>query len=190
MADISLPLLIAPFIIASMAVAAMILFTGGREGRQAAGPRSASQTLGYDVDAKTSVSLTLARYVGGHPDAAQPIAQPFLLLTGRDLAMYRRKGMPVVLTVPWAKVDNISRLSAAQMGMAAASVRGLAPGVLDDLAPDATFARVRFEDERGWWQNVVFELAPTFEDLQFEELNGTWALARADAAPVEEPPKA
>lgn len=186
-ADVSLPVLLAPLIIAGMAVAFMILFSGGREGRQANGAKSADQTLGYKVDAKTSVSLTPARYVGGHPDQAQPIAQPFLLLTERDLALYRRKGMPVSFTVAWAKVDQITRLNGEQMAMAAASVRGLVPGAIEDLAADAAFARVRFEDERGWWQNVVFELAPTYADQQFEEIEGNWRLAQAHAEQTPNP---
>ncbi len=182
MADISLPILIAPFVLAGMAVAGMILLT---DGRFALRPQSASKSLGYDVDEKHAVALTPARYVGGHPDVAPPIAQPYVFLTDRDLAVYRRNGMPVLFMVPWAKVDQISRLTAEQMTMAAASVRGLVPNALDDLAPDALFARVRFEDERGWWQNLVFELAPAFADVQIEELMGAWHYARPP-----EPPKA
>lgn len=178
MADVSLPVLIAPFILAGMAVAGMILMT---DGRMAMRKRSAAQALGYDVDEKHAVALTPARYVGGHPDLARPLDQPYVLLTDRDLALFQRNGMPTLFTVPLAKVEEITTLTAEQMAMAAGTVRGLAPGALEDLAPGATFARVRFEDDRGWWQNVVFELAPAFADVQLKELNEAWRFAKPKA---------
>lgn len=182
MADVSLPVLLAPLVIAGMAVAFMIVVTGGRETRDAAGPRSADKALGYGVDAQDAVSLAPARYVGGHPDVAAPLTQPYVLLTARDLALFRRKGLPVAFAIPWSAVETITRLTAEQMAMAAGSVRGLAPGALDDLDPGAIFARVRFADERGWWQNVVLELAPGFAEQQLEELTGRWHLAKAGPA--------
>lgn len=183
-----LPVLIAPVVIALMAVAFMILFTGGRAGRQVRGPRPAGQELGYAVSGQDAVSLTPARYVGGHPDRGMPLPSPYVLLTPRDLGVFARKNGPLVFAVPWAKVETITRLDAQQMAMAAAGVRGLAEGALDDLAPDATFVRVRFEDERGWWQNVVFELAAAFADEQHAAVTRAWEARQA--APAEEAPAA
>lgn len=176
-----LTVLVAPFVIALMAVAFMVLFTGGRTGRLVRGPRPADQELGYAVSGSDAVSLTPARYVGGHPDRALPLPSPYVLLTPRDLAVFARKAGPLVFAVPWGKVETISRLDATQMGMAAASVRGLAPGALEELAPDAAFVRLRFEDERGWWQNVVFELAATYADDQHAALARAWRERQADA---------
>lgn len=184
----SLPLtvLIAPFVIALMAVAFMILFSGGRQAKASRGPRPAGQELGYAIDANDAVSLTPARYVGGHPERAMPMPSPYLLLTRRDLAAFARKGGPLVFSIPWAKVETMTRLDAKQMAMAAAGVRGLAEGALEDIAPEAAFVRVRFEDERGWWQNVVFELAGTYADEQHQALARAWRdreQAAPDAAP-------
>ncbi len=203
----SLPLsvLLAPFVIALMAVAIMILFTGGRAGRLVRGPRPAGQELGYAVVGSDAVSLTPTRYVGGHPDRGMPLPSPYVLLTPRDLAVFARKNGALVFAVPWAKVEKIARLDAREMAMAAASVRGLAPGALEELAPDAAFVRVRYEDERGWWQNVVFELAGTYADDQHAALARAWRERQAEPAgepqaepgagssaepPAESPPKA
>lgn len=187
----SLPLsvLIAPFVIALMAVAFMVLFSGARTPRLARGPRPAGQELGYAVSGADAVSLTPARYVGGHPDRAAPMPSPYVLLTPRDLAVFPRKDAPLAFAIPWAKVETMTRLDAKQMAMAAAGVRGLAPGALDDLAPEAAFVRVRYEDDRGWWQNVVFELAGAYADEQHGAMAKAWRNREdAAAAPAAEPP--
>ena len=184
--SVPLTVLIAPFVIALMAVALMILVTGNRTGRTIRGPRPAGQELGYAIDAADAVSLTPARYVGGHPDRAQPMPSPYLLLTSRDLAVFARKAGALAFTIPWAKVETLTRLDAKQMAMAAAGVRGLAEGALEDLAPEAAFVRVRFEDERGWWQNVVFELAGAYADEQHQAIARAWR-DRAPEPPAEAP---
>ena len=185
-----LTVLIAPFVIALMAVAFMILFSGGRKNPLTRGPRPAGQELGYAVEASDAVSLTPARYVGGHPDRGAPMPSPYLLLTPKDLAVFARKGGALAFAVPWEKVEKVTRLDAKEMAMAASGVRGLTPGVLDDLAPEAAFLRVRFEDERGWWQNVVFELATAYADAQHVALERAWREQRAEpvAEAVAEPP--
>jgi hypothetical protein len=40
---------------------------------------------------------------------------------------------------------------------------------------------VRFADERGWWQNVVFELAATDSQEQFAAVERFWGAHRADS---------
>jgi hypothetical protein len=60
------------------------------------------------------------------------------------------------------------------MEAAAIAVRGLAPGAIEATDPEARFLRVRYLDERGWWQNVVFELAPALAAQQVAEVEGYW----------------
>lgn len=181
-ATLPVAVMLAPIVIAVMAVALMVLVTGGRETRGALGPRAATDELGYAVDAAEAVSLSPARYVGGHPQHQGPIGLPFVLLTPRDLAVFEKKGGSLAFALPWGKVEDLTSLTAAQMAMAASSVRGLATGALDDMAADARFVRVRFEDARGWWQNVIFELIGDHAEAQFEAIKGQWLLARAKDA--------
>lgn len=166
--SISSQVLLAPLVIAVTTVAFMLLVSKNRgEAREGA-------KLGYKPDAAQSLSMTLARYVGGHPAVAAPLASPFVLLTDRHLVLYARRGGALVFEIPWPTIDQVTVLDRPQMEAAAVAVRGLAPGALDGASPDGRFLRVRFEDERGWWQNVVFELAPPHDDEQAREVTAFW----------------
>ena len=166
--SISTEVLLAPIVIAVTTIALMLWHSQSR------GPARESAKLDYKPNTDTSLSMSLARYVGGHPVLAMPLAGPFALLTEKDLVVYARKGGPLLFQMPWAKIDQVTVLDRPQMEAAAVAVRGLAPGALGDGGPEARFLRVRFEDERGWWQNVVFELAPPHGEEQAREVQAFW----------------
>jgi hypothetical protein len=161
-------ILLTPIVIAATAVATLVVLKGARA------PRRLSLELGYQPDPGSSVSMTVSRYVGGHPAAAGPLPQPFVLLTTRHMAVFARRWGAKVFMIPWAKVEHVKLLDRAQMEMAAGSVRGLARGAVEAGEPEGQFLRVRFEDARGWWQNVIFELAPANRDEQVAAVERFW----------------
>lgn len=163
-----LSILLAPLIIAGTAVATMIMFNGVR------GPRRVSQELGYQPDPTDSLSMTVNRYVGGHPELATPAPSPFLLLTTRHLAVFARRWGAKLFVIPWPKVEAVTLLDRPLMDLAVASVRGLSRGAMDEASPDGSFIRVRFEDDRGWWQNVIFEVGPGHGSQQLAEVERFW----------------
>lgn len=167
-APLPLGVVIAPVVIAATAIATMVVLKGARA------PRRLSAELGYQPDPGSSVSMTFTRYVGGHPALAQPLSAPFVLLTTRHLAVFARRWGAKVFMIPWAQVEHLTVLDRTQMDMAAGSVRGLARGAVEDSQPDARFLRLRIADERGWWQNVVFELAPACLAEQVEAVERYW----------------
>jgi hypothetical protein len=160
--------LLTPLVIAATAIATMAVLKSART------PRRLSAELGYSPDPGSSLSLTVARYVGGHPSAASPLAGPFLLLTTRHMAVFARRWGAKVFLIAWPKVEQVTLLDRAQMEMSIGSVRGLAPGALEASDPESRFLRVRFEDDRGWWQNVVFELCPTDCEEQTAAIERFW----------------
>jgi hypothetical protein len=165
--SITLQELLVPIVIAATTVAFMMWFSGRA-------PKRPVQTLDYKPDPTTSLSMTLARYVGGHPAIPTPVASPFALLTDRHLALYARRGGAMLFQLAWDKVEQVTALDRAQMEAASASVRGLVPDAFEASPPEARFLRIRFEDERGWWQNVVLELAPAHADEQEREVTAYW----------------
>jgi hypothetical protein len=118
--------------------------------------------------------MTLARYVGGHPDLDVPVTRPYVLLTHKHLGAFARNWGVKLFLIPWQHVEAVAVLTRAQMEAAAIAVRGLAPGAIEATDPEARFLRVRYLDERGWWQNVVFELAPALAAQQVAEVEGYW----------------
>ncbi len=82
--------------------------------------------------------------------------------------------------IDWNTIEEIKTLDRPQMEAAAVSVRGMAPNALDAASPDATFVRIRFEDERGWWQHLVLELTPPHGEEQRQELLADWERHRRD----------
>lgn len=174
-----LTVLLTPIVIAITAVATMMALRGARP------PRRLSDELGYQPDQSTTVSLTLDRYVGGHPAVGVPQAKPFMLLTSRDLALFTRRWGSKLFAIPWQKIEDVTFLEPGQMAMAAGSVRGLAPNALESAAPESNFLRVRFEDERGWWQNMVFEIGPGLGHQPRDEVMTYWQRHRND--PLDTP---
>lgn len=174
--SISTEVLLTPIVIAATTLALMMWYSNTRGGARE------PATLSYKPDTASSLSMTLARYVGGHPQLGQPLATPFGLLTERELVLYARRGGPLLFQMPWPKIDQITVLDRPQMEAAAVAVRGLAAGAVEAASPEARFLRVRFEDERGWWQNVVFELAPPHADEQAREVMAFWERHREQPA--------
>lgn len=170
-----------PMVLAAMAVATMALTSGAR------GPRRVSAELGYNPDPAETVTMTLDRYVGGHPDVAAPSGAPHVLLTPLHLAVFARRWGAKLFLIPWPKVEAVTVLDRDKMVMAAASVRGLAAGALEAGAAEGEFLRVRFEDERGWWQNVVFELGGPHAKEQSAEVERYWRQHGSEKA-KESPP--
>lgn len=179
---IPLHMLVAPVLIALAAVAAMVGFSGAKA------PGRLSGDLGYKPDPAQVLSLTLARYVGGHPDVAAPIAKPYVMLTHRHLAAFTRARGAKLFLVPWNKVEAVTLLDRAQMEAAAIAVRGLQAGAIEAAPAEARFARVRYQDERGWWQNVVLELSSELASEQADEIQRFWVAHRDESDP--EPEKA
>lgn len=178
-AGLPMQFLIAPFVIAATAVAMMAALSGSRT------PRRLALELGYRPDPARAFSLTIARYVGGHPAIGYPVLRPFMLLTDRHLALFARRWGVKLFMIPWDQVELISVLSREQLDQAAPSVRGLAPGALDGAASDGTFVRVRFTDERHWWQNVIFELPAIKGPSQGAEIERFWRGLKAAASSLE-----
>lgn len=170
-------LLVAPMLIALAAVAAMIGLSGAKT------PRRLTSELGYKPDPAAAMSMTLARYVGGHPDLAPPVGKLYVMLTHRHLAAFTRAWGVKLFLVPWNKVEAVTVLDRAQMEAASIAVRGLQPGAIEASAPDATFVRVRYQDARGWWQNVILELAPDMAGQQVEAIQRFWAEHRDQPDP-------
>lgn len=161
-------LLFAPIFIAMAAIAVMIGLSGSK------GPRRLSNELGYRLEPGAATGMTLARYVGGHPDLDVPVGKPYVLLTHQHLGAFARSWGVKLFLIPWQHVEAVAMLPRAQMEAAAIAVRGLAPGAIEASAPESQFLRVRYKDERGWWQNVVFELAPALAAQQFAEVQTFW----------------
>lgn len=178
-AALPLPVLLAPFVIAAIAVALMLVLSGPRS------PRRVNAELGYKPDPRACVSMDVARYVGGHPDLATPFPKPWLLMTERHLGLFARRWGAKLFLIPWEKVEHVALLDRQQMEQAAIAVRGLTPGAIEQGAPDNAFLRVRFEDERNWWQNVVFELPAPMASNQLAEIERHWQAHRHGAAPAE-----
>lgn len=176
-APLPIGVLLTPIVITVTTLATMAVLKGARA------PRRLSAELGYQPEPGSSVSMTLARYVGGHPDVGRPIAEPFVLLTTRELAVFVKRWGSKALVIPWPKVEHVACLDRAQMDMAAGSVRGLTPNALAMSEPDAKFLRVRFEDHRGWWQNVIFELRVADAATQLEEVERYWRSHRGGTEP-------
>ena len=160
--------LLTPLVIAATAIATMAVLNGARA------PRRLSAELGYQPEPGSSVSMTVARYVGGHPELATPLGSPFVLLTTRHLAVFARRWGTKAFLLPWPEIEDVAVLDREQMLLAAGSVRGLAKGAIEDGAPDARFLRVRFRDARGWWQNVLFELGAADAREQAETVETFW----------------
>jgi hypothetical protein len=173
-APLPIGVLLSPIVIAATAVATMVVLKSARA------PRRLSVELGYQPDPGSSISLSALRYVGGHPSLLAPLGSPFLLLTTRHLAVFARRWGAKVFLIPWSKVEQVTLLDRAQMEMAATAVRGLARGAVEASQPASRFLRVRFEDDRGWWQNVVFELADSDGDAQLEAVERFWRSHRLD----------
>jgi hypothetical protein len=161
-------LLVAPMVIAVAAIAVMIGVTGSRA------PRRLTTELGYRVEPGSATGMTLARYVGGHPDLDVPVGKPYVLLTHKHLAVFARHWGMKLFAMPWPQVEQVTMLSRDQMEAAAIAVRGLAPGAFESAAPESQFLRVRYMDERGWWQNVIFELSATAAAQQLAEVQAFW----------------
>jgi hypothetical protein len=173
-ATLPLSVLVAPFVIAATAIAMMAALSGSRA------PRRLVSELGYKPDPAQALSLTAARYVGGHPELGFPVPRPFMLLTDRHLAVFARKWGVKLFMIPWEKVELISVLDRQQLDAAALAVRGLAPGAIAESAANGWFLRVRYEDERQWWQNVIFELPAALGQNQAQEIERFWmGLAKA-----------
>ena len=177
----SLPLqvLLAPLVIAITTIATMLLLNGARA------PRRVSAELGYTPDAEASVAMTVGRYVGGHPAAPAPHHRPYMLLTPQHLALFAGRWGQKVFLVPWEKVELMNVLSREEVGRIAGTVRGLPDGILEEAPEETFYLRVRFEDDRGWWQNMLFELDPALAGQQGEEALGYWKQRQAD--PPKEP---
>ena len=173
-------LLVAPLFIAVAAIAAMIGLTSSKT------PRRLSSELGYKPDAGAAISMTPARYVGGHPDLEMPVPKPHVLLTHRHLAAFARAWGVKLFLIPWNKVEAIAVLSRSQMEAAAIAVRGLQSGAIEASAEGAEFVRVRYQDERGWWQNVIFELATANAGQQAQEIQRFWEQHRDQPDPEPE----
>jgi hypothetical protein len=76
--------------------------------------------------------------------------------------------------ITWASVEQIVTLDAGQMRYAAGSVRGMAADAIPEDGDDATYLRIRHQDERGWWQHTVFELDPAHAAAQAEAVLSAW----------------
>ncbi|MNS24362.1 hypothetical protein D3C72_562080 [compost metagenome] len=176
-----LPYLVVPVFIALTAVAAMIGFQGAKT------PRRLSTELGYKPEPNAALSMTPGRYVGGHPDLEGPVAKPHVVLTHRHLAAFARAWGVKLFAIPWNKIEAVSTLTRQQMEAAAIAVRGLRPGAIDAADPEARFVRVRYQDERGWWQNVILELAPAHAPQQAQEIESFWARYKDVPDPAPEP---
>lgn len=160
--------LLSPLVIAATAIATLVVLKNTRA------PRRLSFELGYQPDPGSSVSLTATRYVGGHPALPGPLSAPFMLLTTRHLAVFARRWGAKVFMIAWPKVEQIALLDRPQMEMALGSVRGLPRGAVEASLPEARFLRVRYEDDRGWWQNVIFELSAADGASQAEAVERFW----------------
>lgn len=169
---VPLQVLIAPIVIAVTAVATMMLMNGARS------PRRVSSELGYAPDPATSLSLTLGRYLGGYPGLPQPFPKPFMLLTHEHLALFARRWGPLIARIGWDKVEHVTVLNRQEAEAAALAVRGLATGAFDGAPDDALYVRVRFEDERGWWQNMLFELSDAQARAMADEVIRHWQARR------------
>lgn len=178
-ASLPLQVLIAPLVIAATAIATVIVLNGAR------GPRRMSSELGYTPDPQASVAMTVGRYVGGHPALTAPLHRPYMLLTPQHLALFARRFGQKIFLVPWEKVELISLLSREEATRIAMTVRGLPAGLLEQAAEETVYMRVRFEDDRGWWQNMLFELDPALAGQQGEETLEYWK--QRQAAPPTDP---
>jgi hypothetical protein len=83
--------------------------------------------------------------------------------------------------ITWASVEQIVTLDAGQMRYAAGSVRGMAADAIPEDGGDATYLRIRYQDERGWWQHTVFELDPAHSAAQAEAVIAAWREHKPEA---------
>jgi hypothetical protein len=127
---------------------------------------------------KPRLTLTPARYVGGHPARSAPTDAPLVALHEDGLWVASASRREPAFGIPWAAVEQVATLDASQMRFAAGSVRGLAPDALPEDRPEATYVRIRHQDDRGWWQHTVFELDPAHAAAQAESLQGAWEAHR------------
>lgn len=167
MTDAHLPLtiLLAPLVLAAMAVALMHLLSPN--------PDKAGTTVTVDPgkgQGNPEVSLTPARYVGGNPGRAEPLDKPWVGLYQDGVTIFDSSGKTPLMRIAWQDVEDIKPLSAAQMRQAAGSVRGLQPGAIPDDDSLQRYVRIRHQDDRGWWQHTVLALDPAHEDAQLEAI--------------------
>ncbi|MEB3223441.1 MAG: hypothetical protein VKS61_15305 [Candidatus Sericytochromatia bacterium] len=187
---LSLSVLLAPVVIAVMAVALMNVFgrPTDRQGESGAAGEPAGATpvpTRAGPEGRPRLTLTPARYVGGHPARPAPTEAPLVALHDDGLWVASASRREPAFGIPWAAIEQVATLDASQMQFAAGSVRGLAPGALPGDRPEATYVRIRHQDDRGWWQHSVFELDPAHAAAQAESLQGAWEAHR----PAPQPPQ-
>ncbi|MEB3198819.1 MAG: hypothetical protein VKP62_16625 [Candidatus Sericytochromatia bacterium] len=167
-----LSILFAPFVLAGMAVAAMNLFARAPEERGGGTPRADAAPT--EPAGPVRVTLTPQRYVGGHPDAAGPLPQPWMEVREDGLTLWGGARRQRVWSIPWASVEEIKALSAHEMQAAAASIRGLQAGALAADDETGAYLRIRHIDARGWWQHTVLELDPSCAADQQNAVREGW----------------
>ncbi|MEB3330420.1 MAG: hypothetical protein VKQ33_14440 [Candidatus Sericytochromatia bacterium] len=181
--DAGLPLtvLLAPLVIAAMAVAAMNLVArppapgeaGGLPGGE--GPNNAGTLPARRApEGPPKVTLTPARYVGGHPARGAATQAPLVALHRDGLWVSQATRRDPAFSIPWASIEQVVTLDASQMRFGAGAVRGLATDAIPEDRPDALYLRIRHQDERGWWQHTVFELEPGHAEAQAQAIVAAW----------------
>lgn len=170
-----LAVLLSPVVIAAVAIAVMNLF--GRDEDAPAEPQPTRETpkppaWGAGPVASPfswpKVTLTPARYVGGHPERAGETLSPLVALDEVSLRVAPGPRREPPFAVGWAEIEAIDVLDARQMRFASGSVRGLAPEAIPEERPDALYLRIRHIDPNGWWQHTVFELDADHAEAQAE----------------------
>ena len=79
----------------------------------AKGPRRLTSELGYRLEPNAATGMTIARYVGGHPDLDVPVGKPYLLLTHQHLAAFARNWGMKLFMIPWQHVEQVAVLTRA-----------------------------------------------------------------------------
>lgn len=171
MTDAHLPLtiLLAPVVLAFMAVALMHLLSPAT----ARDAQSVNLAL-ENTEAKPQVSLTPARYVGGHPSRGEPLERPWVGLYSDRCTIFDPTGKTPLMRIAWKDVEEIKALSSAQMRQAAGSVRGLHPEAIPDEDNVGRYVRIRHMDDRGWWQHTILALDPEHEDAQLDAIEDAY----------------
>ncbi|MEB3284281.1 MAG: hypothetical protein VKN33_03225 [Candidatus Sericytochromatia bacterium] len=177
MSDAHLPLsvLLAPLLLAAMAIALMHLLSPASS--QAGDLR---RSFGSKRSPETpKMSLTPARYLGGHPAWTSPVDSPWVGLYEDRCEIFDTTGKSSLMNILWKDVEEVKVLTPEQMKLAASSVRGLEPDAFSENSAIEQYVRIRHTDERGWWQHTVLGLDPSHGAEQAKAIKSAYEQGRA-----------